>query len=123
MSGGNSRNITYTEIAHKLGLSRERVCQIAKQAKLNKRFKSNIKPRINKFSNNYTEPMLTTREVANLLNLHVNTVRRWSNKGILMAYRISPRGDMRFKQPDVDSLLTKVPGESRTKNDEYQKRS
>ena len=50
-------------------------------------------------------PMLTTNEVARLLNVHINTVRRWSNSGILRAYRISARGDRRFERIDVLNLL------------------
>ncbi|MCL0039074.1 helix-turn-helix domain-containing protein, partial [Dehalococcoidia bacterium] len=41
--------------------------------------------------------MLTTSDVARLLNVHINTVRRWSNQGILKAYRIGSRGDRRFQ--------------------------
>ncbi len=33
--------------------------------------------------------MLTTGEVARLLNVHTSTVRRWSNRGIIKAYRLS----------------------------------
>ena len=50
--------------------------------------------------------MLTTAGVARLLNVHINTVRRWSNRGILRAYRIGPRGDRRFKREEIDSFLT-----------------
>ena len=39
------------------------------------------------------EPMLTTSDVARLLNVHINTVRRWSNQGALKTYRIGARGD------------------------------
>ena len=49
--------------------------------------------------------MLTTSGVARVLNLHINTVRRWSNQGILRAYRIGLRGDRRFKREDIDSFL------------------
>jgi excisionase family DNA binding protein len=51
------------------------------------------------------KPMLTTRQVAHLLGLHPNTVRRWSEKGILKAYRIGSRGDRRFRREDVDGFL------------------
>jgi len=54
---------------------------------------------------NDIDPMLTTSEVARLLNVHINTVREWSNRGILKAYRISPRGDRRFRQEDITSFL------------------
>ena len=53
-------------------------------------------------------PMLTTSEVAHLLNVHINTVRRWSNQGILKAYRIGSRGDRRFRQEDITSFLSKI---------------
>jgi len=49
--------------------------------------------------------MLTTSEVAYLLNVHINTVRRWSNQGILKAYRVGPRGDRRFYRDDITAFL------------------
>ena len=51
-------------------------------------------------------PMLTIFDVANLLNVHINTVRRWSNQGRLKAYRIGSRGDRRFQQEDISSFLS-----------------
>jgi excisionase family DNA binding protein len=48
--------------------------------------------------------LLTTGQVARLLYIHPNTVRRWSNKGILKSYRISKRGDRRFSKEDVAIL-------------------
>lgn len=49
--------------------------------------------------------LLTTSDVAQFLGVHLNTVRRWSRKGILKSYRISPRGDIRFRREDVDRFL------------------
>jgi excisionase family DNA binding protein len=49
--------------------------------------------------------MLTTREVAKALYIHINTVRRWSDQGILKPYRIGPRGDRRFMPDDVLNVL------------------
>jgi len=51
-------------------------------------------------------PMLTTSEVARILNVHINTVRRWSNQGALKSYRIGSRGDRRFRKGDVDAFYT-----------------
>lgn len=47
------------------------------------------------------EPMLTVGEVARLLHIHINTVRRWSDQGIIKSHRISRRGDRRFKRGDI----------------------
>lgn len=55
--------------------------------------------------NSQIEPMLTTSEVARILNVHINTVRRWSNQGTLRSYRIGSRGDRRFRKDDVDALF------------------
>ncbi|MBI2857491.1 MAG: helix-turn-helix domain-containing protein [Chloroflexi bacterium] len=49
--------------------------------------------------------MLTIAQVAALLNIHPNTVRVWSNKGLLRAYRLGFRRDRRFRLQDVDAFL------------------
>jgi len=49
--------------------------------------------------------MLTTREVACLLHIHHNTVRRWADRGILKAYRITSRSDRHFRKEDILSFL------------------
>ena len=51
--------------------------------------------------NNEISPMLTMSEVSQFLNVHRNTLRRWSDRGIIRAYRINPRGDRRFKRDDI----------------------
>ena len=56
-------------------------------------------------NNKELDPMLTTSDVARLLNVHINTVRRWSNEGTLKTYRIGSRGDRRFERQDITSFL------------------
>ena len=56
----------------------------------------------------HASALLTTSEVAHRLNVHINTVRRWSNQGIIKAYRIGPRGDRRFRREDIASFLTEL---------------
>ena len=53
----------------------------------------------------HSNSMLTAREVARLLNVHINTVRRWNGKGVLKAYRVGPRGDRRFSREDIALFL------------------
>jgi excisionase family DNA binding protein len=52
------------------------------------------------------DSMLTISNVAYLLNVHINTVRRWSNQGILKSYRIGARGDRRFQLDDITNFLS-----------------
>lgn len=61
--------------------------------------------------------MLTVREVARLLHVHPNTLRRWSNKGRIRAYRITPRGDRRFKREEIAQFLAEL----NTQADNWQK--
>ena len=53
------------------------------------------------------KPMLTVKDVARFFNIHTNTVRRWSDNNVLKAYRITPRGDRRFRKEDIERFLSK----------------
>lgn len=64
------------------------------------------------------EPMLTTSDVARLLNVHINTVRRWSNQGMLKTYRIGARGDRRFRREDIASFLSPEASADKVKGEE-----
>ena len=59
-------------------------------------------------TNSSLRPMLTVREVSRLLGIHVNTVRRWSDEGKIRAYRITKRGDRRFRREDVARFLAEM---------------
>jgi excisionase family DNA binding protein len=52
-------------------------------------------------------PMLTASEVATMLHLHVNTVKRLGDRGELPFYRVCKRGDRRFRLQDVMTFLDK----------------
>ena len=56
--------------------------------------------------------MWTTRDVASLLNVDMNTVRRWTNSGILKAYRVGPRRDRRFRPEDITLFLVNNHGKT-----------
>ena len=75
--------LSYAEIGRRFGISRERVRQI-------------VKTKSSKVSSREiilnSEVMLGVADVSNILGLHGNTVRRWSDKGMLKVYRIGARG-------------------------------
>ena len=52
-------------------------------------------------------PMMPASEVAEMLHLHVNTVKRLGDRGELPFYRVCKRGDRRFRFDDVMSFLDK----------------
>ena len=49
--------------------------------------------------------VLTSAEVADLLKVHLSSVRRWSRCGKLKGYRLGGEGDWRFLRQDVLSFL------------------
>jgi len=53
-------------------------------------------------------PMLTIREVTRLLHIHPNTLRRWSDRGIIRSFRITRRGDRRFRREDIARFLAEL---------------
>ena len=52
-----------------------------------------------------TNGLLTASETASMLKVHINTVRNWSNIGVLKCFRVGPRGDRRFLKKDVEKFL------------------
>jgi excisionase family DNA binding protein len=57
---------------------------------------------------NEMDKMLTVNEVCNLFRIHPNTLRRWAANGTIKAYHITPRGDYRFKQEDLEQFIVKM---------------
>ena len=45
--------------------------------------------------------LLSAGEVADVLGVHVNTVRKWADSGFLSCYRFGLRGDRRFASEDI----------------------
>jgi excisionase family DNA binding protein len=89
------KGLTLSEIGRKFGITAERVRQI-----VSGRSSKKERPAA-------AETPLSTGDVARLLNVHTNTVRRWSASGILKTFRVGPRGDRRFKKKDVQKLFRK----------------
>ena len=54
------------------------------------------------------DSMLTTTEVSQMLHVHPNTLRWWSDNGIIRTYRVGPRADRRFRPDDITRFLTQL---------------
>ena len=52
--------------------------------------------------------LMRTADVSRVLHVHSNTVRRWSDLGVLKSYRIGNRGDRRFYREDVNRFLLEL---------------
>ncbi|HEY2917041.1 MAG TPA: GAF domain-containing protein [Candidatus Limnocylindrales bacterium] len=52
-----------------------------------------------------TDATLTVTRAAQVLGVHPNTVRAWSDAGRLRYYRINPRGDRRYRLGDLQRFL------------------
>ncbi len=90
--------LSYGKIGRRLGISRERVRQIFKGKPIPE------KPALR------SKVMLTVGNVASLLGVHINTVRRWGDERIIKVYRVGPRRDRKFRREDVDAFLNEEKG-------------
>jgi excisionase family DNA binding protein len=63
--------------------------------------------------------LMTVREVSTILHVHPNTLRRWADQGMIKSYRISRRGDRRFKRNDVDRFLAELNQNSSKMNTQF----
>lgn len=50
-------------------------------------------------------PMLPIGQACRLLNVHANTLRRWSAKGLIREYRIGPGKHRRFRADEITALI------------------
>jgi excisionase family DNA binding protein len=56
--------------------------------------------------NGLPDKMLTVTDVADLLNVHPGTVRRWEREGQLRSHRFGPKGIIRFKREDIFKFIS-----------------
>lgn len=52
--------------------------------------------------------MLKISEVAKIWGVSLNTIRRWSQKGILREIRAYDRAHRRFKKEDVERIIREI---------------
>jgi len=91
--------LTYQEIGQILGLSRQRIAEVLGP---NRRTDS---VSVNRRRSASPDRLLSTTDVAEFLGVHPNTVRRWSDDGIIPAYHVGKRLDRRFRRTDLEKFL------------------
>jgi excisionase family DNA binding protein len=92
-----SEGLTYAAIGRKLNISGDFARQLFNENGSLKRRKT-TPPSV-------ADALLTTSQAAKILNVHTNTLRRWSDSKIITTYRIGSRGDRRYRLKDVKQLL------------------
>lgn len=55
-------------------------------------------------------PTYSTKQVADLLNVHINTVRLWVLRGYITPQRNGENGNFRFTQEDIDNRIRPARG-------------
>ena len=58
--------------------------------------------------------LLTIRQAAEILNVHIETLRRWDKKSKLRAIIVNERGDRRYNPSDLERFIS-------TKHNKYGK--
>lgn len=67
-----------------------------------------VEETVHKMMTNEVGKLLTASEVAEMLHLHVNTVKRLGDRGELPFFRVCKRGDRRFRYDDVLDFLRRA---------------
>ena len=51
------------------------------------------------------EELLTLKETAKILKVHLNTLRLWDNKGVLKAVRIGIKKIRKYRKKDIEKFI------------------
>jgi Helix-turn-helix domain len=95
----HKRGLSNIEIAQMVGVSRQRVWEVLRP-KENNRGNNMSAAVLSASKKSQTTPM-SISGVAAILGLHPNTVRRWSDEGIIPCFRIGTRKDRRFEPQSI----------------------
>jgi DNA (cytosine-5)-methyltransferase 1 len=58
-------------------------------------------------SKNDLPKLLKIKEAAEILGVNPETLRRWDNDGVLLAVKVSKRGDRRYREEDIKKFIEK----------------
>jgi len=102
----NKRGLTNTEIASKVGVSRQRVWQVLHPEARYRKYDNSADDAFANAGRRFVR--LTTKGVAAFLGVHPNTIRRWSDEGLIPCLRLGPRHDRRFDPQLVLESISKI---------------
>jgi len=101
----NKRGLTNTEIARKVGVSRQRVWQVLHPEARYRKYDISADDAFAHGGRRFV--LLTTKGVAAFLGVHPNTIRRWSDEGLIPCLRLGTRHDRRFDPQLVLESISK----------------
>jgi transposase len=101
----HKRGLANIEIAHLVGVSRQRVWGVLHHNDNNGSHSRSVA--VNSASKiGQTAPM-SIRGAAAVLGVHPNTIRRWSDEGLIPCFRLGPRQDRRFEPKSIIEIIQK----------------
>ena len=98
----HKQGLPNAEIGRAIGVSRQRVWEVINPKEKKRRY--DISAVLSTPKKAWTAPM-TISNVAAFLGVHPNTVRRWSNNGLIQCFRLGPRNDRRFDLQHVMEMI------------------
>jgi len=82
------------EIARRVGVSRQYVWAVLNPEKRKRKY--NLSAAVRSALEDTGIALMSIAGVARLLGVHPNTIRRWSDEGLIPCIRLGPRHDRRF---------------------------
>ena len=98
----HKRGLPNAEIGRAVGVSRQRVWEVLNPKEKERRY--DISAVLSAPKKARMAPMPIS-SVATFLGVHPNTIRRWSNNGLIQCFRLGPRNDRRFELQHVMEMI------------------
>lgn len=94
-----NKGLTYREIGQILGVSKQRIADVLSPNQSTDALSAQLRQSAG------PDGLLSATGAARLLGVHPNTIRRWSDDGLVHAYRVGKRSDRRFSRTDLEKFL------------------
>lgn len=101
----HKRGLPNAEIARAVGVTRQRVWEVLNPKPKEKERRYDISAVLDAPEKALMAPMRIS-SVATFLGVHPNTIRRWSNNGLIQCFRFGPRSDRRFEPQHVMEMIS-----------------